>query len=110
MKNVAWMSWRRSRSRIRGTATAPNSPRESAATLPSAISNTHGERASKSNVRQTDSFAVGVTSPALPPAAVHDVVERSPVGPAQNCERAVGRDAQRDEMSAKAILREAEEA
>src|SRR5712691_4395611 len=53
------MACRSSRSRIRGTATAPNSPRESAATLPSAISNTHGDSASKSNVRQTESGGTG---------------------------------------------------
>ena len=38
---------------MRGTATAPNAPRDRAATFPFAISRTHGDSASKSNERQT---------------------------------------------------------
>src|SRR5947199_5747314 len=63
---------------MRGTATAPNSPREIAATFPSAISNTHGDSASKSNVRQTDSEPPSGTaqSNSAPPTAARRAVPR----------------------------------
>src|SRR5215472_584633 len=82
MKNVVRISCRSSRSRMRGTATAPNSPRESAATLPSAISKTHGESASKSNVKQIDSGTARLSPvPArLKAAPAHDGSAQNPSG------------------------------
>src|SRR5439155_4640520 len=77
-KNVDRISWRRSISRMRGSANGPNSPREISAGFvdPSMI---HTEVASKSKDRQTDSLGSDVdTATHLPPHPRRSPSDRSP--------------------------------
>ena len=46
---------------------------------------------------------------ALPAAAVHDLVERSPVEPLERPQRPIGRVAERDEVCKEVVIREAED-